>query len=155
MPSGDTIARELFLLERDFQINYTNSCVNIHSSVFALNSLCTCCPWIPKKGRCQLPFLKRQRLKKMKLFSAVMWLFTGRARKRSRNWSLVGAELSQLHSWAMTSVLWGQWTFLTRICFPNQQCSLLFLKDLRPWSCGYSHVLSTQIAWESAYTFGI
>lgn len=96
MPSWHMIAKELFLLERDFHINYANSCVNICSFVFAVNSLCTFYPWIPKKGRCHLPFLKQQRHKKTKQFCIVMYLFTGRARTRSRNRSSVGAELSQL-----------------------------------------------------------
>lgn len=34
VPSEHVIEKELFLLERDLQVNYTDSCVNICSFVF-------------------------------------------------------------------------------------------------------------------------
>lgn len=83
VPSGHMIEKELFLLERDLQVNYTDSPVNICSFGFVLDSLCSFYPKEPSDPG--VTALLKQQTQKMKHFCMVMELFPGRARKGSRN----------------------------------------------------------------------
>lgn len=63
VPSGHVIEKELFLLERDLQVNSTDSPVNICSFGFVLDSLCAFFPKEPSDPGVTA-LLKQQRHKK-------------------------------------------------------------------------------------------